>query len=220
MSEKILMIVTNTSTTENGLETGLWLSEFVEPLMEFTQAGYVVHTASINGGKIHIDPNSYSNELPKEWEGVMDPLDSTDKLSDLNPEDYVGVFLPGGHGTMFDLPGNETVQNTLRHFVDSGKLVGAVCHGPAGFVGVKDKNGEPIVKGKTITGFTDSEEKDTGLDDKMPFLLESQLRQEGAEFVVKDDYEDHVEVDGNFVTGQNPQSSLSAGKAFVKALKK
>ncbi|MBM7551843.1 type 1 glutamine amidotransferase domain-containing protein [Thalassobacillus pellis] len=220
MAKKVLMIVTNTSRIDNDHETGLWLSEFVEPYMEFTQEGFEVTTASPKGGKVHIDPNSFSNELPKEWDGVMDPLDSTVKLEDINPEEFDGVFLPGGHGTMFDFPENETMQTVLKHFVDKGKLVGAVCHGPAGFVGVKDKNGDPIVKGRKITGFTDAEEKDTELDSLMPFLLESRLREEGAEFVAADNYEHHIEVDGNFITGQNPQSSLDAGRAFADAMKK
>ncbi|MFG6119385.1 MULTISPECIES: type 1 glutamine amidotransferase domain-containing protein [Thalassobacillus] len=221
MAKKVLMIVTSTQKIDEEHETGLWLSEFVEPYMEFTQAGYDVTTASPKGGKIHIDPNSYSNELPDEWDdSVMDPLNSTVKLDDITPENYDGVFLPGGHGTMFDFPENETLQSVLRHFADNSKLIGAVCHGPAGFVGVKDSNGDSIVKGKTITGFTDAEERDTGLDGLMPFMLESKLREEGAEFVTKENWEDHIRVDGNFITGQNPQSSLSAGRAFVDEMNK
>lgn len=218
LAEKLLMIVTNAGTLDDDHKTGLWLSEYAEPYMEFTQAGYEVTTASVAGGEIPIDPNSISGEEPEEWEGVMEPLKNTVKLDDINPSDYAGVFLPGGHGTMVDFPDNEAMKKVLQPFVDENKVIGAVCHGPAGFVGVTDKNGNAMVDGKRMTAFTNEEEKDQQLDSKVPFMLESRLTELGAQFIAEPNYTVHVEADGNFITGQNPQSSLAAARKFVQKL--
>lgn len=218
MANKLLIIVTNAGTLDDDHKTGLWLSEFAEPYMEFTQAGYEVTVASIAGGEIPIDPNSISGEEPNEWEGVMEPLKDTVKLDDVNPSEYDGVFLPGGHGTMVDFPDNESMKRTLQPFVTDNKVIGSVCHGPAGFVGVTDENGKPMVDGKRMTGFTDEEEKDTQLDSKVPFLLESRLTELGAHFIAEPNYTVHVEADGNLVTGQNPQSSLDTARKFLQKL--
>ncbi|QHE53909.1 type 1 glutamine amidotransferase domain-containing protein [Pontibacillus sp. HMF3514] len=216
MSKNILMIVTNAGWLDDDHKTGLWLSEYAEPYMEFTQAGYEVTTASVAGGEIPIDPNSISGEEPDEWDGVMEPLKNTVKLDEIDPSKYDGVFLPGGHGTMVDFPDNEAMKKVLQHFADEDKVIGSVCHGPAGFVGVKDSNGKYIVDGKRMTGFTNEEEKDTQLDSKVPFLLETRLTEQGAHFLAEPNYTEHVEADGKFVTGQNPQSSLATARKFVQ----
>lgn len=215
LAEKILMIVTNSAWLDDDHHTGLWLSEFVEPYMEFTQAGYDVTVASIAGGEVPIDPNSITNEEPEEWDGVMEPLKNTVKLDEVKPDHYSGVFLPGGHGTMVDFPDNESLKKALQPFVDEDKAIGAVCHGPAGFVGITDKYGKPLVDGKRLTAFTNAEEKETQLAEKVSFLLETRLSELGATFQAAPNYTDHVEVDGKLVTGQNPQSSLTAAKEFV-----
>jgi len=142
-------------------------------------------------------------------------LENTKSLADVSSKDFAGMFVPGGHGTMFDFPDDT---NLHRLLTEDDKLIAAVCHGPAALVGGKLKNGEPIVKGKRITAFTDAEEKDTTLDKYMPFLLETKLRELGAEFIAKDNWTDHIEVDGNLLTGQNPQSTISLAKEFVRAL--
>ncbi|MBH0230521.1 type 1 glutamine amidotransferase domain-containing protein [Halobacillus yeomjeoni] len=219
MSKNILMVVTNTENMDDQQKTGLWLSEFVEPSTEFQEAGFKVEAASLKGGRIPIDPNSYSNELPEVWDGVMEPIADTRRLSDINPDDFDAIFFSGGHGTMFDFPKNQTIEEVLRHFVSEGKIIGSVCHGPAAFVGVTDHNGQSIVQGVKLTGFTNEEEKSTGLDSLMPFMLEDQLNEEGANFEAGEAGADHVEVDRNFVTGQNPQSSLSTAQALIKELK-
>ncbi len=210
------MIVTNAGWLDDDHKTGLWLSEYAEPYMEFTQAGYEVTTASVAGGEIPIDPNSISGEEPDEWDGVMEPLKNTVKLDEVDPSKYDGVFLPGGHGTMVDFPDNEAMKKVLQHFADEDKVIGSVCHGPAGFVGVKDSDGKYIVDGKRMTGFTNEEEKDTQLDSKVPFLLETRLTEHGAHFLAEPNYTEHVEADGKFVTGQNPQSSLATARKFVQ----
>ncbi|WP_347318601.1 type 1 glutamine amidotransferase domain-containing protein [Rossellomorea sp. RS05] len=217
--KKILMVLTNSSKIDDEHETGLWLSEFAEPYEEFTNQGYGVDVASLKGGRIPLDPNSLEDgDLVEKWKGVTKELDQTLVLSQLNMEEYVGIFLPGGHGTMFDLPDSPELKSALAHFADNDKVIGAVCHGPAGFVGTKLSNGKWLVEGKIMTGFTNEEEQQTGLDSLMPFLLESRLREQGAKFEKSAPWSDYVITDGKFITGQNPQSSQSTAEAFVKAL--
>ncbi|UOR11159.1 type 1 glutamine amidotransferase domain-containing protein [Halobacillus amylolyticus] len=218
MGKKILFIATNVDQWEDGQKTGLWLQEFVEPATECKQAGFEVTGASIKGGRIPIDPNSYSNELPRVWDGVMEPIHDTEKLENIDLNDYAGVFFTGGHGTMFDFPDQEVIHSVLQHFVEKDKVIGAVCHGPAAFVGAKDSSGDPFIKGKNITGFSTKEEKEMDFTDKVPFLLEDRLKEEGANFQTAAPFEEHVEVDGKLVTGQNPQSSLATAEAFLKKL--
>ncbi|MGD6818855.1 type 1 glutamine amidotransferase domain-containing protein [Metabacillus sp. 84] len=216
--KKILMVLTNSSKIDEEHETGLWLGEFAEPYIEFVNSGFQVSAASPNGGRIPIDPNSVQETPPDEWEEAISMLQNTEVLSALNPQDFNGIFLPGGHGTMFDLPDDPSLQKALAHFAENNKVIGAVCHGPAGFVGTKLSNGKFLVDGVSLTGFTNEEEQQTGLDSLMPFLLESKLREQGAQFEGAAAYSDHVVTDTRFVTGQNPQSSKSAAKAFVEAL--
>ena len=119
---------------------------------------------------------------------------------------------------MFDLPSNTTLQTLIRQFAEAGKVIAAVCHGPAGLVGVTMTNGQPLVKGKRVTGFTNEEERAVKLDDKVPFLLEDRLRELGADFIAQPLWSDHVERDGYLITGQNPQSGISTAKAVIEAL--
>ncbi|MCA0971095.1 type 1 glutamine amidotransferase domain-containing protein [Halobacillus litoralis] len=220
MSKKVLMVVTDTEKLDKDTPTGLWLSEFVEPSTELKQAGFEVTAASMKGGRAPIDPNSYENELPRVWDGVMEPIHDMEKLSEVNPSDYAGIFFCGGHGTMVDFPNNETIQEIVRHFISEKKVIAAVCHGPSAFVGVTNHNDVPFVRGKKMTGFTNEEERGTGLDSHMPFLLEDELEKAGADFVAGEAASDHVEVDGTFVTGQNPQSSLQTAQKMIEQLKK
>jgi putative intracellular protease/amidase len=218
--KKILMVLTNTDKMDKEHQTGLWLSEFAEPYVEFTSRGYSVSVASIKGGRVPVDPRSTSEgEMPPdEWEGAIRELESTLVLSQLNVNDFNGIFLPGGHGTMFDLPGNSALQEVLAHFAENGKLIGAVCHGPAGFVDVKLSSGKYLVEGKRITGFTNEEEQQMDMDSLVPFLMESKLRENGADFQKGSPFSDYTVTDTGFVTGQNPQSSLSTARAFVEQL--
>ncbi|MFB1083205.1 type 1 glutamine amidotransferase domain-containing protein [Jeotgalibacillus sp. JSM ZJ347] len=219
MSKRVLMVLTNTSEIDKDHPTGLWLSEFAEPYVEFKNNGYEVTVVSPKGGGIPLDPNSLDDgENPAEWKQAEEELQNTEKLSSVVFENFDGIFLPGGHGTMFDLPNEPQLQDALAHFAENNKAIGAVCHGPAGFVDVELSDGTYLVKGKKMTGFTDEEEKDTGLDSLMPFLLQSKLEEQGAHFVAQGNWAEHVLTDGKFVTGQNPQSSQKAAEAFVKVL--
>jgi putative intracellular protease/amidase len=218
--KKILMVLTNTDQMDKKHDTGLWLSEFAEPYVEFTGRGYGVSVASIKGGRVPVDPRSTTEgEMPPdEWEDPIRELEGTLVLSQVNVNDYNAIFLPGGHGTMFDLPGDSALQSVLAHFAENNKLIGAVCHGPAGFVDVKLSSGKYLVDGKSITGFTNEEEQQMELDSLVPFLLESKLRENGADFQKGSPFSDYTVTDTGFVTGQNPQSSLSTARAFVEQL--
>ncbi len=217
MKKHILMVVTSADKMSNGKQTGLWLSEFVEPYNEFMKKGYRVTVASPLGGHTPIDANSLSGD-DEDVSKLSQVLANTVKLEDASANAFDGIFLPGGHGTMFDLPENKTLQKLIRDFYESKKVVGAVCHGPAGLVGVTLSDGNPLVRGKHLTAFTDSEEQEAGLDKDVPFLLERKFRELGAVFITGANWSDHVEVDGNLVTGQNPQSGTGAALAFINVL--
>ncbi|XOK62203.1 type 1 glutamine amidotransferase domain-containing protein [Paenibacillus elgii] len=219
MKKNVLIVVTSAEKINEEKATGLWLSEFAEPYIEFSKQGFNITVASPLGGKTPIDNNSLSGDVPQEILDTQQYLENTTKLDEIQSTDYDAILLPGGHGTMFDLPNNEKLQSLLREFYEAGKIVSAVCHGPAGLVNTKLSNGKYLVEGKRITSFTDSEEKAAGLDSFMPFLLESKLRHAGSIFVAKPDWSDHIEIDGNLITGQNPQSTLSVAKEIIAKLK-
>ncbi|WP_431802946.1 type 1 glutamine amidotransferase domain-containing protein [Halobacillus andaensis] len=214
---KILMVATNVDQIGDQ-KTGLWLSEFVEPATEWTHEGFEVTGASIKGGRIPIDPNSYSNELPRVWDGVMEPIHDTIKLSEVNPEEYDAIFFCGGHGAMVDFPNSPEIEALLDHFKQNNKLIGAICHGPAAFIGNKDVNDISFIKGIKITGYSNEEEQATGLADAMPFLLEDELKEAGASYESGGVEADQVVVDQNFITGQNPQSTHRIAEVFKEHL--
>ncbi|PBB05982.1 MULTISPECIES: type 1 glutamine amidotransferase domain-containing protein [Salimicrobium] len=218
MSKKVLMIVTNHDKINEDTPTGIWLSEFAEAYNEFKQHGFDVTVASPGGGQSPVDPNSVSDDEPQENLDAKPMLENTTPIDSLNAEDFDAVFLPGGHGTMFDFPDNEKLQSMLRETYESEKPLAAVCHGPAALVNVKLSDGQYLVQGKSVNAFTDAEEADTTLDQHMPFLLESKLRERGAHFLSAPNWSEHVETDGKLITGQNPQSTVAVAKEFVRTL--
>ncbi|WP_221563824.1 type 1 glutamine amidotransferase domain-containing protein [Alkalihalobacillus sp. TS-13] len=219
MSKRILMIVTNADKINDEKETGLWLEEFAVPYNLFINQGYEVTVKSPKGGQIPLDPNSIPEEEKQEFADAQDKLTQTDKLTENDlKEEYDGVFLPGGHGTMFDFPDNELMQKIIGKMADQNKVIGAVCHGPSGLVNVTYQDGTPLVKGKKVNGFTDEEEKEMQLTEEMPFLLETTLREKGGKFVQGDKWTDFSVRDGNLVTGQNPMSSESTAQKLIEAL--
>lgn len=218
MAKQVLMVVTNHTEIADGKTTGIWLSEFAEAYMAFTKKGFEVTVASPLGGKGPVDPGSVDENTPQEILDAEQYLQNTVKLTDVSHEGYDAIFLPGGHGTMFDLPDNDKLQELLRHFYEGDKIVAAVCHGPAGLVGATLSDGTPLVAGKRVNAFTDREELDTTLDQYMPFLLESKLRDLGAIFVAAPNWSTHYEVDGNLITGQNPQSTEAVAQAVIEKL--
>ncbi|QHT47870.1 type 1 glutamine amidotransferase domain-containing protein [Bacillus sp. SB49] len=222
MSKHILMVVTTADKMNEELDTGLWLSEFGEAYLEFVKQGYTITVATPKGGKAPVDERSLEGgETPQEILDTAVHLENTKKLEDLDhTEQYDAIFLPGGHGTMFDLPDNKKLHDIIQDLYEADKVVAAVCHGPAGLVGVKRSDGSPLVKGHTVTSFTDEEERATTLDAYMPFLLETRLRELGADFSAKENWTDHVQVSGKLITGQNPQSTISVAKKVVEQLNK
>ncbi len=216
----ILMVVTSHDRIDAEHATGLWFEEFAVPYTRFREAGYRVSVASPRGGDTPLDANSLeSYEATEVNEAAMAALKGTRKLDEsVSAADYDAIFLPGGHGTMFDLPDNPQVQRLIRDFAEADKVIASVCHGPACLVGVMLANNVPFVNGRRITAFTDSEERAVALDRAMPFLLESRLREQGAQFAPAEDWADNVVVDGKLVTGQNPQSSGSAADAVLALL--
>lgn len=218
-TKKILFVVTSHEHIENGPKTGLWLPEFTEPYRAFLKKGYEITVSSIRGGKAPIDERSKAGlEEEHQWQVAMKQLDQTPPLHTLQINSFDALFLPGGHGTMFDLPGNPVLERAIRTIYESGKIVAAVCHGPAGLIDVKLTNGQFIAKGKKLTAFTNVEERLAKYDPYMPFLLESRLREQGALFSAEPAWSDHVVRDGNLITGQNPQSSISVAQAVIEAL--
>lgn len=219
MSKKVLFVLTSTSQYPDGTETGLWLEEAGEPYDILKNEGIDVDIASIKGGKVNLDPNSTSDELLNKYTSFTSHLNTTPSIEEINVDEYDAIYLPGGHGTVFDFANNEKLANILVHFRDHDKIISSVCHGPSAFVGVKTSNGKYLVDGIRLTAFTDSEEKAMGLEEKVPFLTQSKLEEQGADFVTSNDFTSRLEEDRKFITGQNPQSSEVIGKALVNALK-
>lgn len=219
MSKKVLIVVTNESQFKNGNPTGLWLEEAAIPYKTFIKAGLEVDIASIKGGSVPIDPNSTQNGETKEYHDVLEKMQHTYNISDIVFEQYEGIFLPGGHGTVFDFPNNSDLENMLAYYKNNDKVIGAVCHGPSAFIGAKLPDGSYLVNDVKLTAFTDSEEKAMQLENDVPFLLQSQLEKQGARFVQGTDFESHTVIDGKFVTGQNPNSSQEVAEKFVNIIK-
>jgi len=217
--KRILMVVTSYSHLDANHPTGVWFEEFAIPYQEFRANGFEVTVASPQGGAAPIDPRSEPGpEQAREATQAREALQHTIRLDSINPNDFDAIFIPGGHGPLFDFPGNIPLQNTLRSYMEQGKMIAAVCHGPAAFDGVLLSDGMPLVAGKTMTAFTNHEESDVKLDKLVPFLVETRLRELGANFVERPDWSDHIERDGNLITAQNHQSSHSAARMLVEAL--
>lgn len=219
-TRSILMVVTSYPAIDSEHPTGVWFEEFDTPYALFRTQRYAVTVASPQGGAAPIDPRSLEGDrATPENATARSALQATLPLDDsLKVEDFDAIFFPGGHGTMFDLPDNPDVQRLVTEGQRGGRVVAAVCHGPACLAGARLPDGTPLVRGRRLTSFSDDEEREVGMDHLMPFLLESRLRKLGAEFASAANWQDHVVVDGRLVTGQNPQSSASTAHAVIRLL--
>lgn len=219
MAKRILMIVTSHSRIDDEHKTGLWFEEFAIPYSKFINQGHIVTVVSPAGGDAPLDANSLQGyQATEENEMAKAALNGLPALGEKQQaENYDAVFFPGGHGTMYDLPDNPHVQRLIADSLQLNNPVAAVCHGPACLVNVM-VNGEPLVKGRKLTAFTNSEEQEVQLDRLMPFLLETRLRELGAHFVAAEDWADNTLKDGLLITGQNPQSSSSAADTLLGML--
>ncbi|MEM6255015.1 MAG: type 1 glutamine amidotransferase domain-containing protein [Cyanobacteria bacterium P01_D01_bin.156] len=223
---RILIVLTSHDQLGNtNHATGFWLEELACPYYIFVDAGASVTLASIKGGQPPLDPKSHLDESQTEdtkrflADGVAQKaLAHTIAIDQVNADDYDAIFLPGGHGTMWDFSTSAILSSLIASFDAEKKIVAAVCHAPAGLVNVKTSSGEPLVKGKTVTAFSNSEEKAVELDAVVPFLLETRLRELGATFEAGPDWGAFSKQDGNLITGQNPASSEPAAKAVLAAL--
>lgn len=221
--QAILIVLTNHDQIEStGTPTGYFLSEAAHPWKVFTEAGYEVEFASPKGGFTPMDPKSFDLNDPVNkafWHDleVVQSVVHTQALAALDPTDYAALFFAGGHGTMWDFPNSKIVRKSIARHYKTGGVIGAVCHGPAALVGVK-VDGAPLVQGKKVTGFTNEEEAAVKLSDAMPFLLESKLRELGAEFVEADKFQAKVAVSERLVTGQNPASATGTAEAVIDLL--
>lgn len=218
-TKSILIVVTSYARIDARHPTGVWFEEFAVPYECFAEAGYLVTVASIKGGKVPVDPRSLpENQEATAVKGPMAALRHTQRLMEVDITDYDAAFFPGGHGAMFDFPHSREVAELVSHYLERGKAVAAVCHGPAALTHAKDRSGIAVVKGRKLTAFSNEEERAVQLDALMPFLLEDELRGLGGEVQVAPAWQAHVVVDANLITGQNPQSSLKTAEALVQAL--
>ena len=224
---KILIVLTSHSKLGNtGEKTGFWIEEFAAPYYVMADAGVELTIASPKGGQPPIDPKSeapaaqtpatlrFNND-----QALKDKLAHTIKLSNVGQIDYDAVFYPGGHGPLWDLANDETSIALIENFYKHNKPVAFVCHAPGALIKVKAPNGEPLVKGKAITGFSNTEEEAVKLTAVVPFLLEDELGKLGGIYTKGPDWGVYVKKDGLLITGQNPASSEEAAKLLLATLR-
>jgi len=208
-----------------GEKTGFWIEEFAAPYYILADAGVELTIASPKGGQPPVDPKSESadSQTPatKRFYSDYDLIDKvahTLKLSEVNEADYAAVFYPGGHGPLWDLATDVISINLIENFYKNNKPVAFVCHAPAALLKVKAPDGEPLVKGKEVTGFSDTEEEAVKLTKVVPFLLEDELKKLGAHYSKGDNWSSYVKEDGLIITGQNPASSEAVARLLLTAL--
>jgi putative intracellular protease/amidase len=224
--KKILMVLTSHDQLGNtGSKTGFWLEEFAAPYYAFKDAGAEITLASPLGGQPPLDPKSDAAEAQtastkrfKQDAVAQEALAATHKLGKLAADNFDAVFYPGGHGPLWDLAEDANSVALIEAMLKAGKPVAAVCHAPAVLRHPKTGDGVSVVKGKNVTGFTNTEEAASGLTDVVPFLVEDMLTQNGGTYSKASDWQPHVVTDGLLITGQNPASSEPAAKALLKAL--
>lgn len=224
---KILMVLTSHDTLgDTGEKTGFWLEEFAAPYYALKVAGAEITLASPKGGQPPLDPKSDAEDAQtddtrrfKSDEVAKAELANTRRLSEVKAEDFDAVFYPGGHGPLWDLANDSQSIALIEAFARAGKPTGFVCHAPGVLKDVKGADGEPLVKGRSVTGFTNSEEEGVGLVDVVPFLVETMLAEKGGRYSKGEDWASYVLTDGTLVTGQNPASSREAAEALLKLLK-
>ncbi|BCJ76145.1 dimethylallyltransferase [Catellatospora sp. IY07-71] len=224
---KVLMVLTSHDQLgDTGRKTGFWLEELAAPYYRFRDAGWEITLASPRGGRPPLDPKSSEpdsqTDLTRRFEA--DPaaeaqLDATRRLDSVSADDFDTVFYPGGHGPMWDLAEDTTSIRLIEQVVRSGKAIALVCHAPGALRHTRTPDGAPLVAGRQVTGFTDSEEEAVGLTEVVPFLVEDELVAKGAEFSKASDWEPYVVADGLLITGQNPASSGPAADRLISMVR-
>ncbi len=223
----ILMVLTSHDQLgDSGEKTGFWLEEFAAPYYVFKDAGAQITLASPKGGQPPLDPKSDADDAQtadterfRNDTEAQQLLATSHKLNDMRERDFDAIFYPGGHGPLWDLVDDPQSVLLIEQFYHAGKPVAAVCHAPAVFRHSIEANGEPLVKGKRITAFSNSEEAAVGLSDIVPFLLEDMLSERGARYEKGEDWASHIVCDGQLLTGQNPASSAALATAVIEQLR-
>lgn len=221
-TQRILFVLTNHAELgDTGDPTGFFLSEAAHPYQVLRDAGFEIDFVSPEGGSVPIDPSSH--DLDDEANAAFldaeeDALQDTFAPIGVDPNDYVAIYFAGGHGTMWDFPEHEGLTNLTSSIYNQGGVVGAVCHGPAGLVNVMLPDNTYLVDGKQMTCFSDEEERSAELDDVVPFLLESKLKERGAHVETAEPFQKKVVTDGRLVTGQNPASATGVGQALADVI--
>lgn len=223
---KVLIVLTSHNQLgDTGKQTGFWLEEFAAPYYVLKDAGADITLASPAGGQPPLDPKSdepdaqtAATERFKDDDEARLHLANTHRLAGVRAQDYDAVFYPGGHGPLWDLYENGDSIRLLEEFVTASKPIAAVCHAPAVLLNVRGGAGDPLVNGKRVTGFANTEEQAVGLTDVVPYLLEDRLKEKGGIYSKGEDWSSFVLVDGKLITGQNPASSEEAARELVKML--
>ncbi|MFS7253502.1 type 1 glutamine amidotransferase domain-containing protein [Rahnella rivi] len=225
---KILMVLTSHDTLGNtGRKTGFWLEELAAPYYAFKDAGAEIVLASPAGGQPPLDPKSnepdFQTEQTHRFEADAQAnaqLAETVRLDSVSQADFDAVFYPGGHGPLWDLAEDKHSIKLIESFIAASKPVALVCHAPGVLRHVKDEQGNPLVQGKKVTGFTNTEEEAVGLTDVVPFLVEDELKKLGGVYSKGADWGSYVVREGLLITGQNPGSSAEAAVLLVNQLNK
>lgn len=223
---KILIVLTSHDQLgDTGKKTGFWLEELAAPYYVFKDAGVDITLASPKGGQPPLDPKSDEAESQTDATRrfaadaeAQSALADTRVLADVSADDFDAVFYPGGHGPLWDLAGDTRSIGLIEAAIAADKPVALVCHAPGVLRHVKGVDGKPLVDGKTVTGFTNSEEAAVGLTEVVPFLVEDVLKANGGQFSRGDDWASHVVADGLLITGQNPGSSADAAQRLLALL--
>jgi putative intracellular protease/amidase len=226
MTKKILMVLTSHDELGNtGKKTGFWVEEFAAPYYAFIDAGVEITLATPKGGQAPIDPTSTLADFQTAATDRYDAdtnaqakIASTVLLSSVNESDFDGVFYPGGHGPLWDLTDNADSIALIESFLNADKAVATVCHASAALLNVKQASGDFAVKGKAVTGFTNSEEEAVQLTEIVPFLVEDELIKRGGEYQKAEDWHAFAIQDGLIITGQNPASSALAAEKLLAHL--
>lgn len=220
--KRVLFVITSHDTLgQTGRPTGWYLPEVSHVWAPLIDAGYAVDFTSPQGGAAPMDPGSLKREDPlnaRFLDEAVGQTTNTLRPSEVDPSRYAAIYYAGGHGTMWDFPNHADLARVASAIHAQGGVVAAVCHGPAGLVGVTQADGRPLVAGKVVTAFSDAEEAAVGLTGVVPFLLESTLRSLGADVRPGPKWSDTVHEDGRLITGQNPQSAHHLGQRLVAAL--
>ncbi|QUH03499.1 type 1 glutamine amidotransferase domain-containing protein [Saccharopolyspora erythraea] len=228
-TNRILIVVTSVGEYEKaGYRTGLWLGELTHFYDVAERAGFEPVIASISGGYVPLDPESLAHDVLRELgtdkryadRQFMDKLKDTPSVAEVDADDYDAIYLTGGHGVMFDFPRSERLAELLRRFHESDKVVSAVCHGPCGLLSAKLSDGEHLVGGRQVTGFSWPEEELAKRDQAVPYSLQDELKRRGAHYSTADTpFATYVREDGHLVTGQNPGSAKAVADAVVDRLR-